>query len=243
MRRPLGVIAAAVAAFLLVLIVRLPARWAALALPRNLACERLSGTLWSGTCAGLAAERTPIGDLAWSLHPLQLLTGRLSLDIALVRNGGTARGNVELSPTGSVTAHGVHADFAIDRGLIPELPPSTRGSAELDLVSLRWNGTRVTEIRGEIDVRDLTADRGEPLGSYRLSFPGGTGDEPVGELTDLGGPFALQGTVQLTSEPGYLVKGLIASRPSASPDLVSELSYLGAPDAQGRRPFSVEGTF
>lgn len=243
MGRRLGTIAAGVAAFLLVLIVRFPARWAALALPRNLACAQLSGTLWSGTCTGLIAAGAPLGDLTWSLRPLRLLAGRLALDVALARAGGTARASVEIGPTGAVTAHDVRAEFPLDRGLIPALPPYTHGSADVDLALLRWNGRRVTQMHGQIDVRDLTAGQGEPLGSYRLLFPGGPGDEPDGQLSDLGGPFAVQGTVRLTREPGYVVQGLIAARPTALPDLVSQLRYLGAPDAQGRRPFSVAGTF
>ncbi len=240
MRRHVGVIAAAVAAFLLVLIVRVPARWAAPALPRNVACSSLAGTLWSGTCAGLIAAGMPLGDLAWTLHPLRLLVGRLDADIALSRAGGSARANVELGPGGGITARRVHADFALDPRLIAALPPATHGSATVDLISLHWNGTRVTQIRGQIEVSGLTVDRGEPLGSYRLSFPGSAGDEPAGELSDLGGPFALQGTVHLTRAPGFVVEGRIAARPGAPPDLVSELRYLGEPDAQGRRPFTLE---
>ncbi len=242
MRRHAGVIAAGVAVFVLILIVQFPARWAALALPRAVTCGQVAGTLWSGTCAGLTAAGMSLGDLQWTLHPLRLLTGRLDVDVALTRGAGAARARVEWSPRGAIAARGVHADFPVDSAFIPQLPPSTLGSAEVDLADLHWNGMRITEIRGQIEVRGLTIGQGALLGSYRLLFPGGPG-EPTGQLSDLGGPFALQGTVRLTPEPGYEVEGLIAARPSASPDLVSQLRYLGAPDAQGRRPFSIAGTF
>lgn len=243
MRRRLGLIAAAAAAFLLILIVRFPARWAEGALPRGLACEQVTGTLWSGTCAGLIAFRTRLGDLTWTLHPLRLFIGRLDVDVALTGGEGAARARLVLTPRGAAAARGVHASFPLDRKLMPDLPPGTGGTTEVSLDSLHWNGVRVTEIRGEIDVRDLTAQGGEPLGSYRLVFPGGTGDEPVGEASDLGGPFALQATVHLTREPGYAIDGLIAARPSALPDLAAQLRYLGPPDSEGRRPFSLSGTF
>ncbi len=243
MRRHAGLIATGVAVFVLVLIVQLPARWAALALPHGVACGQVAGTLWSGTCAGLTAAGTSLGDLQWTLHPLRLLAGRLDVDVALARGAGVARARVQWSPTGALSARGVHAAFPVDPAFLPQLPPSTQGSAEVDLAALNWNGRRITEIRGQIEVQGLTIGQGELLGSYRLLFPGGPGDEPAGQLSDLGGPFALEGTVRLTPEPGYEVQGLIAARPSASPDLVSQLRYLGAPDAQGRRPFSISGTF
>jgi len=39
------------------------------------------------------------------------------------------------------------------------------------------------------------------------------------------------------------VSGLVAPRASADPSLVSQLKILGTPDAQGRRPFSLEYSF
>jgi len=75
-----------------------------------------------------------------------------------------------------------------------------------------------------------------------ISFPGG-GTEPVGTLVDLGGPLAVQGTLRLTDQPGYVLEGQVAPRADAAPDLVSDLQFLGSPDAEGRRPFNIAGTF
>jgi hypothetical protein len=47
----------------------------------------------------------------------------------------------------------------------------------------------------------------------------------------------------LTPEPGFDLQGLVAARPSASADLVQNLRFLGSPDAQGRRQFSLESSF
>ncbi|MGH8148544.1 MAG: type II secretion system protein N [Steroidobacteraceae bacterium] len=263
MWRPPAWIAAGAVAFALVLVARFPARWAAFALPHGVACARISGTLWSGTCAGLRAARTPVGNLRWTLHALRLLTGELSLDVSLARAGGGARSRIDLSPSGSITARGLAARFALGGGLLRELLPSAHGAVEAHLSRLHWNGHRVTEIAGVIEVRRLTVGAGESLGDYQLSFPAGlgvgrgaadghaganavtaaTGDEPLGQLSDLGGPFSLQATVRLTHNDGYVVNGLIAARPGASPDLAAQLRYFGAPDAQGRRQFSIAGTF
>ncbi len=255
MRRPVKIAAAAVAAFAIVLIAELPARWAAGALPRGITCDELSGTVWHGVCAGLAEQGTPLGDLTWTLHPLRLLAGTLSADVALSRPGvpGIDRARLDIGPTGSITARAVHASLPLDRALIPELPPSTRGSAQADLSLVRWDGRRITAIRGEIDVRGLTDEQGEPIGDYRLFFPGdssaGAGgpsnasDDPVGRVTDLGGPFAVEGTVRLTREPGYVLDVQVAPRTGAPADLVNALRLLGTPDARGRRLLSLAGTF
>ena len=81
-------------------------------------------------------------------------------------------------------------------------------------------------------------------GSYSLTFPPSTGGDPVGQLRDLGGgPLAVEGTLRLTPEPGFDLEGLVKARPTASADLAKDIQFLGSPDAQGRRPFSLAGTF
>lgn len=246
MRRGAKIAAAAVAAFAAVVIARFPARWAAGALPRGASCSRISGTLWSGACAGLAEEGSPLGDLTWDVHPLALLTASLSADIEFSRGAGTIRGRIAIGPSGAFTGHGLRGAFPLDRTLFAELPAGTQASAQVDLPYLRCKGLRVTAIRGRIEVRGLTDARGEPLGDYRLSFPAGSASAssgPIGHLSDLGGPFSVDGTVRLTAEPGYVLEAQVAPRPGAPPDLVNALRFLGSPDSNGRRPFSISGTF
>ncbi|HEY2590124.1 MAG TPA: type II secretion system protein N [Steroidobacteraceae bacterium] len=244
MRRGVKIAVVAVAAFGAVLIAQFPARWAAwLFTGRATTCLRISGTLWNGACAGLAESGSPIGDLTWQLHPLRLLMGSLSADVTLSRGSGTAGARIDAAPNGTITARDLHGAFPLDRVLFPELPPATQGSAEADIPFLRLKGSRLIAIRGRIDVHGLST-RGEPIGDFRLIFPASSSSaEPIGRLTDLGGPLSVDGTIRLTPEPGYVVDALIAARPGAPPDLVNAMRYLGSPDASGRRPFSLSGTF
>jgi general secretion pathway protein N len=238
------------AAFVIGLIVELPARWLAGALPAGTSCRQVSGTIWNGACAGLSERGAAIGDLVWVVHPLALLAGKLTIDVGLTRPGGTASARLDIHPSGAMAAHGVHATFPLDRSIVPQLPPSAHVAAQADLSSVRWNGRRVTEIHGQIDVRGLTDEQGEALGDYRLYFPGAAsgaasaaGSDPVGRLTDLGGPLAVEGTVRLTGEPGYVLDAEVAPRADAPPAIVDALRFLGTPDARGRRPLSLAGTF
>jgi Type II secretion system (T2SS), protein N len=262
MRRGVKIAAVAIAAFAAVLIARFPARWAIWVLTDpGTTCLTISGTLWSGACTGLAQSGSPIGDLTWELHPLRLLLGSLSADVALSRGSGTVSARADVGPSGTVTARGLRAVFPLDRTVLPQLGPGTQGSAQADIPLLRFRGSRILAVRGRIDVHGLTL-RGELIGDYRLSFPAGVSSAPsapsgapgtgaagstsgeiVGRLTDLGGPFSVEGTVRLTPEPGYVVEALVAARPGAPPDAANALRYLGAPDASGRRPFTFSGTF
>lgn len=263
MKRTALMAAAAGAAFLIVILARFPARWAAGLLPHGTACAQLGGTLWSGTCTGLLLDGMPLGDLSWSAHPLKLLAGKVSLSVALALPSGTARALLTVSPTGALTAQGVRASLPLSRALFAQLPPNTQGLVAIDLALLHFDGKRITALRGELEVHGLTV-QGELLGDYRVSFPAesggsigastasvpgfggdsaGAGAEPTGRLEDLGGPLAVQGTVRLTREPGFVVAGLVAARANAPRDIVEDIRFLGSPDAQGRRPFTVAETF
>jgi general secretion pathway protein N len=243
MKRGVWIGAAALVVFLLVLVAEFPAAWAAGFMPGAVSCQQLSGSIWNGTCSGLAAQGTPFGDLSWTLRPARLLAGRLNLDVDWMQGTNFARGNLEFGLGGALTARDFHATFPLDRQMVPQLPPGIHGSAQADLAALHFDGKRVTAVQGQLDVHGLAESDGTPLGDYRLSFPGGGSDEPAGHLSDLGGPLSVDGTLRLTREPGFMLDAHVAARPGAPPDLAQQIQYLGSPDAQGRRPFSVSATF
>ncbi len=239
--RPVAI--AALAAFLLVLLAQFPARWAAFALPRNVRCGQLAGTLWQGSCSGLVLDGRPLGELAWKLHPLALLGAALSADVALSQGATEATGSVQLRPSGRITARHLHARMLVDHSVIAQLTPGTHANVQADLSLLRFEHGHVAAVSGEVNVRGLAFAPGLPTEDYRLTFPENAPGDPAGQIQDLGGPLALEGTLRLTPEPGYVLDARVAARPGAPPALAQQLQFLGPPDAQGRRTLSVSGTY
>lgn len=232
--------------FLTVLVIRLPAQWITGFLPRDLVCQDPAGTLWSGECGALRMHASSFGTVTWSIAPSRLFGGKLVADVTVMRPPAQAQGNIELSPSGIVTARHVLADLPLDPALIPDLPDNLAGKAHVDLPLLRVHNGVVQSIEGNIEVHDLA--RGGPdaasLGDYAMNFPAvqGTG-EPVGHLRDLNGPLNVEASLRLTREPGFVLDGVIAARPGAPAQLAREIESLGLPDSSGRRPFSIAGTF
>ena len=100
---------------------------------------------------------------------------------------------------------------------------------------------------GTLEIIDLTgpAQRPANLGSFRVVFPpdAAAGDTLAGVLSDLGGPVEIKGNVQLKKTGrSYIIEGLVKTRGDAPQNLAKALEYLGPPDGEGRRPFSVAGT-
>jgi hypothetical protein len=247
-RRTLWIGALALFAFALFLLARFPAAWAMGALPAGLSCDAVDGTLWNGTCTGLMLQhRELIGDLAWQLRPARLLAGRLGAHVELTQVGDFANGDVEMSISGQVFARDVHASVHLSSALLPQLPDGLKGAARADLARVALRNGRLTDLAGRIEAHDLAQTGGTTtteLGSYALAFTGAaSGGALVGELHDLGGPLALSGTLRMTPEPGFVVDGKVAARPTAAANLVRQLQMLGPADAQGRRSFSVANSF
>lgn len=243
MRRGLWITVLAVVAFAAIVIARLPATWIIPAPPSPVTCADVDGSIWSGTCSGLTVQGTPLGDMTWSVHALRLLTGKLSVNILLTHPARSLSGDFDVGLDKSVTAHNVQANIPFDETIKALVPPlrSLSGSANANIVYARYVKDIVKQIQGHIEVHDLEDhDRNgvTPVGSYSVTFPGGGNGDPTGELRDIGGPLAVQGTLRIMQDqPGVEVQGYVTPRADAAPDLRHQLEYLGSPDAQGRRQF------
>lgn len=246
MKRTVWLIAFAVLVFAGFVIARLPAAWVLPGPKSGITCSDADGTVWNGTCTGLTFQQQPVGDLSWEIHPLRLLAGKINADVVLTGATGSAKGTVESGFDKKIVARAVLLDLPLDAELASGLPPNLRGlrgKLHAELPYLRVDGQIIRAIEGVVEAHDLS-DGPQKWGSYSVTFPPPTAGVPVGQLKDLGsGPLAVEGSIKLTPAPGFDLEGLVAARPSAPPELVQDLRFLGSPDAQGRRPFSMETSF
>lgn len=246
MKRTVLLIICAVLVFAGLVIARLPASWVMPGPKSGMACSEVAGSVWDGTCTGLTVQQQPIGDLTWEIHAMRLLAGKINADVVVTRPTGSIRGNVETGFDKKIVARDLLVDLPLDPELAAGLPPNLRGlrgKVHAQVAYLQLDGQIVRAIEGVVEAHDLS-DGDQKWGSYSVTFPPPTTGAPVGQLKDLGsGPLAVEGSIRLTPAPGFDLEGLVAARPSASPELVQNLRFLGSPDAQGRRPFSLESSF
>ena len=244
MKRPFWIALFAAIAFVAIVLMRMPAAWVLPVRGPQWSCASIEGSLWSGDCAGLTVSGTGLGDLTWDLHPSRLLLGRAAAQLTVGHGPADAHAEVEATLGGWVTARNVVADLPLDPALLAVVPANLHGRLHCDLALVQLQGRSIRQLQGRIEARNLEERSGNntALGSYVVTFPGGSGD-PAGTLRDLEGPLALEGTLRLTPAPGFELEGFIAARSGAPPELVNSLRFLGSPDATGRRPFSLSGTF
>lgn len=232
--------------FALTVLVRAPARWLLAAAPRSMDCQLPSGSMWHGECARLQAPGLTLNVVSWKLHPWSLWRGQLSLEVRSADARAPGSATVAVGLGGRLALQDLHADLPVDSGFLPLFPAGWSGQLQLALERVQFTAGRLADIRGTVTARSLAQQHpAMPFGSYELRFDGAAraDDAIAGELRDLGGPLAVSGTLIIRHGSEYELAGLAATRPEATAELVRAVEFLGAADNQGRRAYSLAGSY
>ena len=250
MRPRLWMIVLALLAFVVVLALRFPLRWATSFLPAQVACGQPAGSVWQGRCGALSINAgtspLPLGPVSWDLQAAALL--RLHLRGTVRLEGPQLNGvaQVDAGPGHDLDVANLDATAPLDRRLFAMIPANWTGRLQLRFPRIVIHGGRLKDIQGSAEAHDVVAQgpRPDEFGSYSLQFTGA----PVsgthhGVLRDLAGPLELSGTLDVKENLDWELDALVKARPTATEQLSKLIQYLGPPDAQGRRRFSAAGDF
>lgn len=239
-------LALGVLAFLGFLAAFLPASLLDRFLPDNVQVGRFSGTVWSGRAATVRAGPMTLEAVDWRCAALPLLLAQLRCHVSLDARPGQLAARVAVRPGRTVSVTALNGALPLAAVGPAGGLRGWRGELRFDDVEIEMHSGRPRSLSGAIVVAGLRAPapRGTQIGSYVLEFgegfasPGVTG----GRLRDLEGPLSLHGTLRIEPRGSYLAQGEVVPRSGASQDLLGALSFLGPPDASGRRSFTFEGT-
>jgi len=251
-RRPWWLIAVGLAAALLIAVATLPAQVFAGRLQRaGVEATAFTGSIWNGRAQALVWRAAPLGDLAWSIAPRELLRGRIGGELRLTRPDGSLTTRASLSLGGTLRLADTTADLPVE--MLAALPVGMprnwrgriRGTFEEIAVAAGWP----TAIRGTLEMDGMIAPppRNISIGSYHVEMPDPTASDATGgvlsaRVTDKEGPLSFEGRLTLSPDRSFLLEGTVAPRGTTPAQLQQSLQLLGPPDANGRRPVSVSGT-
>ena len=241
-----ALVAAGVAAFLVCLVAMLPANQLTRRLPAGIEVGGVGGTVWSGRARSLTVNGRSLGGLQWSCRPWSLLVLEWSCAVSLAPPGGEITGELSGDFGPEVVGENLRGRVPIAAFEGIATPRGWTGDLEVDLDAVRFVGRRPASAAGTMFLRNLRAPGagGQVLGDFELTVGEGTvGSEALnGRLRDLGGPLRVRGSIEMGQDGRYLLTGEAAPGPGAGPAIFDTLSFLGSPDSQGRRPFTIEGT-
>jgi hypothetical protein len=240
-------IVAGLAVFLVVLFFYLPASWFASRLPPQVQCVDIGGSVWAGECLGLTVQGAKLGDASWNLAALRALRGRLTGDVDLRGALAQARGDLDLSLDGSGELRNVSAQFPLDPAFLPQFPRDRRARVTADIKHAVLEKQAFRQLEGTIELHDFRqiTPQALELGSYRVAFDGVSQPDGkvIGNVTDLGGPFRLEGTLVLTPPNQYNFEGFITGRTADAERLIREAMPYLRPDPSGRTELRFEGEY
>lgn len=246
MKRLWPLIALGVGAFVLLALVTFPA---SVVLSRlgsaGITASGVSGTVWNGKAQVLQIQGSNIGSLEWDLHVLPLFTLHLNADVKVSRTDGFAASELSVGPGGKVTLKGLTASLPLSAINSPQLA-GWAGQLNAKFARLTLENGWPTQVDGTLDALDVTGPARRPanVGSYRVVFDPATSTAELlqGAISDAGnGPLQINGTIRLKADRSYEVDALVGAKPNTPQNLAKALEYLGPPDPQGRRQFSMAG--
>jgi len=219
---------AGVAAYLLILLITLPADRVARLLEQNMVgvdLQSITGTVFSGMADRVVIRGLGIGPVNWSLRPLSLLLARLEYRLDLNDPDFRGTGVVGLRPGGHVYLHdlrmGLKPDLLVNH--ISPLPVQTSGDIGLLIESMEFVDGFPRELSGHVDWVDARII--EPLAMSLGHVEATLHNEEDSLVCRLSGTgeTALSGEFSLTRVGDYRLNLLLTPGPEVSADIVDGL--------------------
>ena len=233
-----GILAALVAA-----VVHFPARVAAAWFaPPAIQGWGIEGSIWSGRAAGIVIQGHELGSLSWDARPWAALVLQPAWDFQLRRPDGFATGRVQVSPLGGRLGL---EDFqaALELGTLPRMvvPEGTSGQARVELQQLELREGWPVTVVGRATVAELDLPGVIlALGPFEFLFEPHDGP-PVGQVVSLGGPLAVDGSIELPAPGEWRFRAELAPGENPPRELIDGLRFVGEDLGNGRRLLEMRG--
>ena len=251
-RRSYGwLVAAALLAAAGFVVYALPASIALRFLPKDVQASDATGTLWHGSFGKVSVHGHTVGAAEWNIHPLSLLTGKLSAQLRWIKGSFVVNAALEASST-RMNFRGVTGGGAIDDLADLGVSRGWSGNAQVSIDELRVDDQKITAANGTVTLAGLKSPKfgDADIGGYELALspnsvqPDGSA---IAQVRDLGGPLELNGTLNIVPAQSLLTfSGTIKERaglPTALHQEVDNLAQMRGRDAQGRVPLEIEFAF
>jgi general secretion pathway protein N len=204
--------------------------------------QGVAGSLWEGRAEQLVAFGVALGELEWRFDRISALGGALTGELRL--NGSEVRGEARLAREGADTRlDAVHVEFpapllapALD---IPALRLLGRVVVDAPFVVLRDGLMRSGHGRAEWRELGVGGAANVRLPGVAINFSPHLDGSVVAEVSDLGGPLAVEGEVVIRD--GHFLSETRLRLREPHPQLEEALKFVGQRTPDGGSYLRVEG--
>jgi general secretion pathway protein N len=238
------------AAFILFTLTSIPASVLTNQLPDTIRLSGVSGSLWNGAARSINITNWQLRDVHWDLNPVALLAGRLAANISAEVAGGEINSDASINLFGAISVSNLNAAGPIVPLATQMKIPVSGGRYQIELAALEIAADWPTSLIGFVKVIDVPLNimggGGGETGNYAVTFDAETVPEDgrlSGTLSDDGGPVEVGGVIKLTPPGNYEVQAKVKARQNAPKDIAQALTLIGPTGSDGKREFSMAGTF
>ncbi len=247
MKSLLRYLAVGIAAYLLFVVITLPAGYVTPKLQERvpgLVLADVSGTVFSGQAARASWQDIDLGQLEWRFRPLALLRLRLeyAFEFAAAVNRGTGTAG-----TGFGSAYAHNLDLQLESAVLVNrfaiIPLQSTGVFDVQLAELTHDGESIRDVSGTLAWQNavVTSPVELALGNLGMDLAR-EGDNIVGSITR-GGELGLSGAISL--EPGrrYSVDLALRPGPTVPIDTINMIETVAQQRADGSLGIKQAGTY
>jgi hypothetical protein len=233
LKRALRYLALGAGAYLLFLLLALPARHAAGLLERQvsgLSLRQLDGSVFSGQAGRAVLGGQELGTIRWSFRPAALLLLRIEYRVHVDGPLYDGSGNLALAFGADLQARDIRGELqaaVLARYLFPDTVEAA-GKVDVMLQSLEVAGGFPSVLSGSLQWTD--AAMREPvtlvLGTVDMVLAG-VDDGIAGKITNSGGDVAVSGGLSLLRDGVYELQLEVKPGPQTDPVVVDALGAIG----------------
>lgn len=196
----------------------------------------IEGSVWAGHAERAKLGAQSVDGLRWRLHPWQVFSGAVGLDVDLRLRDGFARGELKAGVDGRFEIEHLEARLPLAALAVPALQAlRPEGVLHADLREVAWNGHSLASAEGRLVWSGAAVQLLQPLPLGDLSLTLHSDPEGVSAaLADAGGPLLAEGLLTLGADGAYQFSGRLGARNDAPPALQQALRGLGRAGADGR---------
>lgn len=240
MKRNIKLLLLGISSFFVFMLVTFPAEYAyqyVQARIKPLYLSNLDGTLWTGSAGVVQYQSEHLGELSWSLHPHDIIRGRLETDFSLNANQLQTSGTAGKEFFGTAYAENIEghlsaAFFGKHIGIKTFTPAgklrfsmqrmefSPKGRLESAVGNIMWEQAGISSpaqvIFGNLNILVSTEKEGI-----------------VFNISDENSPIKIEANLLVCPDGKYELNGKLTPTPAAQEGFSKSLALLGKPDKNG----------
>ncbi len=237
-------LAAGLLAFLAGVVILFPARIAyRWFIPTEVTLAGIEGSIWNGRADHSSIHGVYVRNLDWTIHPLLLLTGRVSGSGTGELVSGFIEGRFTLTAGGRILLQDISASLALSALSGALEMPRLDGTANLRFNRVDIRDGLPVAANGTLEVANLLAPTIYPraaIGGYRAEFF--TQENGIAaSVEDTDGVVDVAGSLTVSRDRNFVFLATIAPKPGADEGLRNQMRMLGSPDARGYYEMRIEG--